>query len=102
MPQIILFWIELTPYYRYSLSLLRSFYAEGLVDRRTFLAWLVQQTCTCNLAQLGFVARLAEEYLDGMLVSHALTRPFVEACINRLAEVTIYATDQHPRSMELT
>lgn len=73
----------------YSLSLLRSFYAEGLVDHRTFFAWLVQQMGTCNLAQLGFVARLADEYLDGMLVSRALMRPFVEACLGRIHEVPI-------------
>lgn len=73
-----------------SLNLLRSFYAEGLVDSRIFLAWLVQQTATCNLAQLGFVARMADEYLDGMLVCRALTRPFVEACLNRIAEVSFF------------
>lgn len=70
-----------------SLALLRTFYAEGLVDNRTFLAWLVQQMSTCNLAQLGFVARLADEYLDGMLVSRALTRPFVDATLQKLTEV---------------
>lgn len=70
-----------------SLDLLRSFYAEGLVDNRTFLAWLVQQMSACNLAQLGFLARLADEYLDGMLTCRALTRPFAEACLARLAEV---------------
>lgn len=70
-----------------SLSLLRSFYSEGMVDNRTFLAWLVQQTGTCNLAQLGFVSRLADDYLDGMLMCRALVRPFAEACFNRLAEV---------------
>ncbi|KAI0356240.1 hypothetical protein OH77DRAFT_1401364 [Trametes cingulata] len=70
--------------FTYCLSLLRTFYAEGLVDNRTFLAWLVQQMATCNLAQAGFVVRLADEYLDGMLVSRALTRPFIEACLNKL------------------
>ena len=71
----------------YSLRLLRPFYAEGLVDNRTFLSWLVQQMSTCNLAQAGFVARLADEYLDGMLVSRALTHPFIEACLAKFAEV---------------
>lgn len=70
-----------------SLNLLRAFYTEGLVDNRTFLAWLVQQTATCNLAQLGFVARMADEYLDGMLTCHALCRPFVDACFNKISEV---------------
>lgn len=71
-----------------SLSLLRTFYAEGLVCNRAFLAWLVQQMATCNLAQLGFVCGLADEYLNGMLISRALTRPFVDACLSRLREVS--------------
>ncbi len=70
-----------------SLSLLRTFYAEGLVDNRTFLSWLVQQMATCNRAQLGLVARLADEYLEGMLVSRALTHPFTEACLGKFMEV---------------
>ena len=69
------------------LSLLRSFFAEGLVDNRTFLGWLVQQMYTSNLAQLGFITHLADEYLDGMLVTRSLARPFAEACISRLLEV---------------
>lgn len=70
-----------------SLSLLRTFYAEGLVDNKTFLSWLVQQMGICNLAQAGFVARLGDEYVEGMLVSRALTRPFLEACLCKLIEV---------------
>lgn len=57
------------------------------MDNKTFLSWLVQQMGTCNLAQLGFVSRLADEYLDGMLVSRALTHSFVEACLTKLSEV---------------
>ena len=70
-----------------SLDLLRSFYSEGLVDNRTFLAWLVLQMCTCNLAQAGFVARLADEYLDGIIACRALSRPFVDACLSKISEV---------------
>jgi mediator of RNA polymerase II transcription subunit 12 len=70
-----------------SLDLLRSFYSEGLVDNRTFLTWLVLQMCTCNLAQAGFVARLADEYLDGILACRALSRPFVDACLSKISEV---------------
>ncbi|CAL1707851.1 unnamed protein product [Somion occarium] len=73
--------------FSYSLQLLRDFYSEGLVDNRTFLAWLVQQMHTSNLAQLGFVVRLTDEYLDGMLAIRALSRPLVEACLNRIAEI---------------
>lgn len=42
---------------------------------------------SCNLAQAGFIAWMAEEYLDGLLVTRALARPFVEACLGRLKEV---------------
>jgi hypothetical protein len=42
---------------------------------------------TCNLAQAGFMAHLADEYLDGMLASRALTRPFADACVAKLSEV---------------
>lgn len=72
-----------------SLDLLHAFYSEGLVDNRTFLSWIVQQMSTCNLAQTGFVARLADEYFEGMLFSRALSRPFVEACLARLKEVLL-------------
>ncbi|KAL6308224.1 hypothetical protein BKA93DRAFT_726196 [Sparassis latifolia] len=73
--------------FTYCLGLLRTFYAEGLVDKRTFLSWLVQQMSTCNLAQLGFIAKLADEYLEGMLVSRAITRPFVDASLQKLSEI---------------
>jgi hypothetical protein len=43
---------------------------------------------TCNLAQAGFVTRLADSYLDGMLGSRGLTRPFIDACLSKLSEVT--------------
>ncbi|KAI0045300.1 hypothetical protein FA95DRAFT_1495630 [Auriscalpium vulgare] len=84
--------------FRYSLDLLRSFYAEGLVDNRTFLSWLVGSMSACNLAQAGFVARLAEAYLDGVLSCRALTRPFVEACLNKITEIrTSAARELLPR-----
>ncbi|KAF9231909.1 hypothetical protein BU15DRAFT_55624 [Melanogaster broomeanus] len=73
--------------FTYCLQLLRPFYADGLVDSRTFLVWLVQQMATCNLAQAGFVAHLADEYLDGMLTCRALTKPFVDACLSKLTEI---------------
>ena len=73
-----------------SLNLLRAFYDEGLVDNRTFLVWLVQQLATCNLAQLGFIARLVNEYLDGMLVTRSITRPFVDACLAKVSEVSFH------------
>ncbi|KAK2467842.1 hypothetical protein APHAL10511_000137 [Amanita phalloides] len=69
------------------LNLLRYFYVDGLVDKRTFLVWLVQQMSTCNLAQIGFVAHLADEYLSDITESRALSRCFSEACLNRLHEI---------------
>ena len=57
------------------------------MDNRTFLVWIVQQLATCNLAQLGFIARLVNEYLDGMLVTRSITRPFVEVCLAKVSEV---------------
>lgn len=83
----------------YSLSLLRTFYSEGLVDNRTFLAWLVTQLSTCNLAQTGFVARLCDEYIDGLLSCRGLARPFVEACLAKLTEVG--DTKRSPKSCSM-
>jgi mediator of RNA polymerase II transcription subunit 12 len=74
-----------------SLQLLRTFYSEGLVDNATFLTWLIQQLGTCNLAQGGFLTRLADQYLDGMLGSRALIRPFIDACLAKLSEVPIFS-----------
>ncbi|KAI6129405.1 hypothetical protein EDD16DRAFT_1690096 [Pisolithus croceorrhizus] len=74
-----------------------QFYAEGLVDRRTFLTWLVQQMSACNLAQAGFVAHLADQYLDDMLSSRALAKPFVDACVAKLTETRTFLPDQLTR-----
>jgi mediator of RNA polymerase II transcription subunit 12 len=41
----------------------------------------------CNLAQAGFLSRLADEYLNPIMTSRALARPFVDACLNKLTEV---------------
>lgn len=62
------------------------------MDNRALLTWLVQTMASCNLAQAGFVARLADEYLDGMLGSRALAKPFVDACLSKLVEVGAGAT----------
>lgn len=43
---------------------------------------------TCNLAQAGFLARLAEEYLDDIMTSRALGRPLVEGCLAKLLEAS--------------
>ncbi|KAF8258181.1 hypothetical protein EI94DRAFT_1755363 [Lactarius quietus] len=86
--------------FTYSLDLLRSFYSEGLVDNRTFLTWLVLQMCTCNLAQAGFVARLADEYLDGILTCRALSRPFVDACLSKISEIRSSSAREYLPSVE--
>ncbi|KAI0293333.1 hypothetical protein B0F90DRAFT_1763644 [Multifurca ochricompacta] len=86
--------------FTYSLDLLGSFYSEGLVDNRTFLTWLVLQMCTCNLAQAGFVARLADEYLDGILACRALARPFVDACISKISEIRSSSAREYLLSVE--
>ncbi|KAL0956176.1 hypothetical protein HGRIS_002336 [Hohenbuehelia grisea] len=78
--------------FSYCLQLLRPFYTEGLVDHRTFLTWLVQQMSTCNLAQAGFVTRLTEEYLDGMVLIRALAHPLAEACLCKLSEIRSSST----------
>ena len=71
----------------HSLKLLRTFFSDGLVDSRTLLSWIVQQMGSCNLAQAGFITRLADEYLDGMISNRALTRPFIDACLFKISEV---------------
>ncbi|KAF8887702.1 hypothetical protein BD779DRAFT_1672530 [Infundibulicybe gibba] len=81
--------------FTYCLKLLRSFYREGLVDHRTFLVWVVQQISTCNLAQAGFVTRLADEYLDGMFGSRALARPFADACLGKLSEIRATSAQEY-------
>ncbi|TFK25548.1 hypothetical protein FA15DRAFT_693754 [Coprinopsis marcescibilis] len=73
--------------FAYSLKLLRTFYHEGLVDGKTFLAWLVQQMAVCNLAQAGFITRLVDEYLDDILEIRPLARPLAEACLSKVAEI---------------
>ncbi|KAI6044642.1 hypothetical protein EDC04DRAFT_2641397 [Pisolithus marmoratus] len=78
-------------------SAIATIYVEGLVDRRTFLTWLVQQMSGCNLAQAGFLAHLADQYLDDMLSSRALTKPFVDACVAKLIEIRTFLPDQLAR-----
>ncbi|KAK7692890.1 hypothetical protein QCA50_004525 [Cerrena zonata] len=86
--------------FSYSLQLLRNFYAEGLVDNRTFLAWLIHQLYISNLAQLGFIARLVDEFMEGIVSTRALTRPTVEACLNRLSEIKATPAQDHLVNLE--
>jgi len=41
----------------------------------------------CILAQAGFMARLADEYLDGVLEKRPLAERLLDACITKLNEV---------------
>ncbi|KAF8995454.1 hypothetical protein BDQ17DRAFT_1430355 [Cyathus striatus] len=86
--------------FTYCLKLLRTFYTEGLVDHKTFLTWIVQQTTACNLAQAGFLTRLADEYLDDIMRSRALSRPLVEACASKLAEIKATSAQEYLHDTE--
>lgn len=72
----------------FSLDLLRMFYSEFMVDHTTFLSWLVQMLASCNLAQAGFMARLSDDYLSDMGSCRALVKPFVDACLGKLRDVS--------------
>ncbi|KAF8909882.1 hypothetical protein CPB85DRAFT_1435527 [Mucidula mucida] len=80
--------------FSYCLKLLQSFYLEGLVDHRTFLIWVVHHMSTCNLAQAGFIARIADEYLEGMLACRPLSKHFVDACVGKLSEISLSASKE--------
>ena len=71
----------------HSLDLLRVFYLEYMVDRTTFLSWLVQMIGSCNLAQADFMARLADDFFSDMGSCRALVKPFIDACLAKLQEV---------------
>ncbi|KAJ7078858.1 hypothetical protein B0H15DRAFT_526897 [Mycena belliarum] len=86
--------------FSYCLELLRPFYSEGLVDSRTFLIWLVQQMSLSNLAQIGFIVRLSDEYLDGIIKSRPLARPFLDACLCKLSEIRSSPTQEFLLSTE--
>ena len=71
----------------FSLALLREMFAESLVDRGTALLWISQQVGASSIPQLGFVVKLAEEYLEGLLEHRAFLRPFVTGLTDKLLEV---------------
>ena len=50
---------------------------------------------TCNLAQAGFMAHLADEYLDGVLAKRPLAKPLLDACIAKLNEVSFTTICMH-------
>ncbi|KAL1675939.1 hypothetical protein EV122DRAFT_280599 [Schizophyllum commune] len=81
--------------FSYCLQLLRTFYVEGLVDHRLFLAWLIEQLGTCNLAQAGFVVRLTFQYLEDTLHCRAFSRPLADACLTKLSEISTASASDH-------
>ena len=44
-------------------------------------------TLSSNLAQIEFVIRIAEDYLDLVMENRSFLAPFIEACLARLTEV---------------
>ncbi|KAF8530471.1 hypothetical protein BU17DRAFT_35400 [Hysterangium stoloniferum] len=76
--------------FSYCLDLVREFYAEGLVDHGVFLSWSAQQMGISNIAQANFVARIVDEYLEGMLPYRALVRVLIDGCLTKLAEAGIF------------
>ncbi|KAF8532506.1 hypothetical protein JB92DRAFT_3138291 [Gautieria morchelliformis] len=83
----------------YCLDLLREFYAESLVDHSTFLSWLAQQLTISNLAQANFVARIADEYLDGMLPYRGLQRAMIDGCLAKHSEIQTTTGSHHLTSL---
>ncbi|QRV93786.1 mediator complex subunit Med12 [Ceratobasidium sp. AG-Ba] len=73
--------------FTYSVDLLRSFYNEHMVDHATMLSWLAAQIVPSNVAQLYFVLRLVEEYLDDMAEHRMFAQPVVEGCLAKLVEI---------------
>ena len=67
--------------------MLREMFAESLVDRGTVLLWVAQQVGTSTIPQLGFVVKLAEEYLEGLLEHRGFLRPFITGITDKLLEV---------------
>lgn len=71
-----------------------------MVDHAVFLSWLAQQMQISNLAQAIFVARIVDEYLEGMLPYRALQRALIDGCLMKLAEVC-YIPNSRKMSIEI-
>ncbi|KAB5588281.1 Med12 domain containing protein [Ceratobasidium theobromae] len=70
----------------YCVELLRAFYLEQMVDHGAVLSWLSSQIAPANVAQLYFVLRLVEEYLDDIAQHRMFARPTIEGCLVKLVE----------------
>jgi mediator of RNA polymerase II transcription subunit 12 len=58
---------------------------HALIDRRALLSWIVAHVGSANLAQIGFVAKLLEEYSRWLHLDGSLSRGFLDAALGRLA-----------------
>ncbi|KAG8686075.1 RNA polymerase II mediator complex subunit, partial [Ceratobasidium sp. 394] len=73
--------------FAYCVELLGAFYSEHLVDHATVLSWLAAQVAPANIAQLYFVLRLIEEYLDDIAEHRMFAQPVIEGCLAKLVEI---------------
>lgn len=73
----------------YSLRLLELLYEDHLLERESFLRFLVAQVDGSNIAQLPFVLFLVEEYLGEFLLTEPLSARLVAACFGRSTEVSL-------------
>ncbi|KAK4705575.1 protein SPA2, partial [Phenoliferia sp. Uapishka_3] len=81
-----------TSRFSYTLRILEALYEEHLIDRDSFLRFLVQQTEMSNIGQLPFVLFLAEEYTAEFLLSEPLSARLVSACLGRLQDIPANST----------
>jgi mediator of RNA polymerase II transcription subunit 12 len=72
-----------------SIELLRAFYDEHMADHATVLSWLAAQIAPANIAQLYFILRLVEEYLDDLAEHRTFAQPVIEGCLAKLVEVRL-------------
>ncbi|TFL04760.1 hypothetical protein BDV98DRAFT_330597 [Pterulicium gracile] len=81
--------------FSYTLQLLGPFYAEGLLDRRTFLSWIIQNFVTCNIPQACFMALLIEDYFEHLCYCRAFASPLVRSSLNKLDEIRMSNAEEH-------
>ena len=67
-----------------------------MVDHSVLFSWIISFMNNCNLAQAGFITRLADEYILGMVSCRALTQPFIVACLSKLQEVSDGIIEENP------
>lgn len=59
-----------------------------MIDHATWLLFIANQISSSNIPQLGFMARVAEEYLDGLLQHRGFLRPLISGLVEKLVEVS--------------